>query len=594
MPRLDTPGRASSGGASSRKKKGEEATEEEEEEEQDKSTDVSTKVPEKKQKKKKEKKSKGMSLITMGTNGVSTLILVWGAFVASKFRGILYPTFPDIDSRTNSYLAKYGNAIEAGDTLHAKLWVSEEAWPQTKPLAEFDFVYDWDSFKPFSITVNATATKKKLLSERTVLLSAAVYHEKTGQVSRAKGSLIKKMKKPDVRPKYTLLNNALCPETEEPFVGKKKTHIGRGIPQMQVRLVLDHTLYPPPWAHGPYVPKLFVDEFWMTDDQLVTLNTTGTNNFSSEVHFDLMSAPRWRFQRHMEMSFEQNAKLFGEGSEEMLQMRDLVANTNPKLLTATFVVSILHLLFEFLAFKNDVIFWQSCSADTLNKYMSVQSILVGIIMQLLLLMYLWDESANVLVLLTSLASILIDAWKVQKAMKLSWFKLFGVLPLPMFVSKVTRHKADDFDGQAMRWLALCLSPGIIAYGIYTTVYDCHRGWYSLFLSFAASCVYSLGFVLMTPQVFINYKYKTIAFLPWRKFIYRAINTFIDDLFAFIIRMPTMHRLSCFRDDIVFIIYLIQRWQYPVDTSRTFDEDGYELEPEDDDNGSGDTESKKQQ
>jgi len=179
-------------------------------------------------------------------------------------------------------------------------------------------------------------------------------------------------------------------------------------------------------------------------------------------------------------------------------------------------------------------------------------------------------------------------------MKLSWFKLFGVLPLPMFVSKVTRQKADDFDGQAMRWLALCLSPGIIAYGIYTTVYDCHRGWYSLFLSFAASCVYSLGFVLMTPQVFINYKYKTVAFLPWRKFIYRAINTFIDDLFAFIIRMPTMHRLSCFRDDIVFIIYLIQRWQYPVDTSRTFDEDGYELEPEDDDNGSGDTESKKQQ
>merc|ERR1719420_1867796 len=102
---------------------------------------------------------------------------------------------------------------------------------------------------------------------------------------------------------------------------------------------------------------------------------------------------------------------------------------------------------------------------------------------------------------------------------------------------------------------------------------------------------------MTPQVFINYKYKTVAFLPWRKFIYRAINTFIDDLFAFIIRMPTMHRLSCFRDDIVFIIYLVQRWQYPVDKSRTFDEDGYELgdgeEETDGADDGGSTEGKKQ-
>ena len=40
-----------------------------------------------------------------------------------------------------------------------------------------------------------------------------------------------------------------------------------------------------------------------------------------------------------------------------------------------------------------------------------------------------------------------------------------------------------------------------------------------------------------------------------------------DLFAFIIKMPTMHRLSVFRDDIVFLIYLYQRWIYRIDTSR---------------------------
>lgn len=50
-------------------------------------------------------------------------------------------------------------------------------------------------------------------------------------------------------------------------------------------------------------------------------------------------------------------------------------------------------------------------------------------------------------------------------------------------------------------------------------------------------------------------------------MYKAFNTFIDDVFAFIITMPTAHRLACFRDDIIFMIYLYQRWLYPVDKSR---------------------------
>ena len=50
-------------------------------------------------------------------------------------------------------------------------------------------------------------------------------------------------------------------------------------------------------------------------------------------------------------------------------------------------------------------------------------------------------------------------------------------------------------------------------------------------------------------------------------MYKSLNTFIDDLFSFIIRMPTMARISCFRDDVVFFIYLYQRWLYPVDVLR---------------------------
>ena len=46
---------------------------------------------------------------------------------------------------------------------------------------------------------------------------------------------------------------------------------------------------------------------------------------------------------------------------------------------------------------------------------------------------------------------------------------------------------------------------------------------------------------------------------------RACNTFIDDLFAFVITMPGLHRMSVFRDDIggyIYIyIYILNTWIY---------------------------------
>jgi hypothetical protein len=50
------------------------------------------------------------------------------------------------------------------------------------------------------------------------------------------------------------------------------------------------------------------------------------------------------------------------------------------------------------------------------------------------------------------------------------------------------------------------------------------------------------------------------------FIYTNI-LHLDDLFAFVIKMPTLHRLACLRDDFVFFVYLYQRHAYKVDPTR---------------------------
>ena len=56
-------------------------------------------------------------------------------------------------------------------------------------------------------------------------------------------------------------------------------------------------------------------------------------------------------------------------------------------------------------------------------------------------------------------------------------------------------------------------------------------------------------------------------MPGKTMMYKTLNTFIDDLFAFTIKMPTLHRLATLRDDFIFFIYLYQSYAYKVDYTR---------------------------
>ena len=70
-------------------------------------------------------------------------------------------------------------------------------------------------------------------------------------------------------------------------------------------------------------------------------------------------------------------------------------------------------------------------------------------------------------------------------------------------------------------------------------------------------------------------------MPAKAMMYKFLNTFIDDLFAFTIKMPTLHRLATLRDDVIFFVYLYQAWAYKVDHTRVneFGQGGDEEEVE---------------
>jgi len=408
--------------------------------------------------------------------------------------------------------------------------------------------------------------------------------------------------KPEVSVKYV---------SDEDSYPINKAHES-GMPVVKVRKDSEH---PQGLAH---LPVLHVDEFGMTSEKYIPINATITS-LPLRISFDrsdvehkthgstatagAISPARWRLLNQLGDAIEKQRD-FGFDESDIDDLKRLIADTNITLLAITMLASALHLLFEFLTFKSEISFWQK-NKDLTG--LSVRSLFLDMIGQTIVLLFLIEAESSLLTTIPSGIGCLIALWKCQRGFgfrfvkadfvivqRASWWnwlpRLFG------YELRATRLEAREHgnkdkpskqqtsrdrlvamtiesDRLATRYLGAVLLPLAMGYTLYSFFFNEHRSWYSWLVTSAASAVYALGFVLMTPQLFLNWKMKSVAHLPWRVLVYKSLNTFIDDLFSFIIRMPTMARISCFRDDIVFFVYLYQRWLYPVDESRPIEGGG---------------------
>lgn len=76
------------------------------------------------------------------------------------------------------------------------------------------------------------------------------------------------------------------------------------------------------------------------------------------------------------------------------------------------VVSLLHSIFDFLAFKNDIDFWRK-KKDM--EGLSFRTIVLNIVFQVIILLYLLDNETSWLILISNAAGVLIEIWKINKA-----------------------------------------------------------------------------------------------------------------------------------------------------------------------------------
>merc|ERR1712029_117419 len=322
-----------------------------------------------------------------------------------------------------------------------------------------------------------------------------------------------------------------------------------------------------------YKPILYVNNYWNLNKEYMPLNASvETLNFT--VTFQPLSMFKWQMYSAQEMKnkFNMMANLVGEADEDdddQDSIKEAFLETNPYLLGLTFVVSIIHSIFEFLAFKNDIQFWNNRKS---LEGLSVRSVFFNVFQSLIVLLYVLDNETNTLIKISCGVGLCIEIWKITKVSDVSIDpeqKVLGIFPKIIISDKADYDESGtkEFDRMAFKYLGMVCFPLAICYCIYSVIYNEHTGWYSFVLGSTYGFLLTFGFIMMTPQLFINYKMKSVAHLPWRMMTYKALNTFIDDIFAFVIKMPTMYRIGCFRDDVVFFIFLYQRYIYKMDPTR---------------------------
>ena len=340
------------------------------------------------------------------------------------------------------------------------------------------------------------------------------------------------------------------------------------------------------------MPILYLNEFWITTEELKQeLNPiTAEGELPLKIEIKPIGLGRFRLYHTMEVAIKQQTEQLGFQDAEADEIRRMFVGSNPKLLALSMVVAILHMFFEYLAIRSDIAFWSERKDQKSMKGISIRSVLSVTFCQIVVFLYIVNVGASLLVTVPQGIGLAVEIWKSVRALtgyRLTFKRGFPTLMLKSEIQKGLDKKSDDvkpddkaddkgqegktevgqasiadidsYDGAASTNLNLALYPLDAVYAIYSLVYNLHKGWYGWIISSLYGVEFVFGFIAMTPQLFINYKVKSVAHMPWQTMVYKFFNTFVDDLFAFVIPMPLMHRLACFRDDIVFFIFLYQRY-----------------------------------
>ncbi|TFL05805.1 cleft lip and palate transmembrane protein 1-domain-containing protein [Pterulicium gracile] len=453
-------------------------------------------------------------------------------------------TFGDwSESRTEHFEVDFPKSVQNNGTLWADIYlVKNSSHPDPKNSA-----FHPENVHHIRKNLTPYLPKDKIRKERSLLSSAE---------EEAEGEQTDDVSVPDIIVPHWHTNLTLALISDAPVIPYAQTP-----PPMLAHIHLVPGKRDETGTKGYYNPIIFSNEFWQLRSHMIEVNTT-TPTLPITINFQPMSFMKFQLFATMTHGFNEAAKNQGGGTAEFDEIKRMLLETNPWFLGLTALVSVLHMIFEMLAFKNDVTHWKE------KKEMVGVSIITNVFVQVIILLYLIDNNTDTswMIIFGSGMGAAIEAWKITKAVDISVKPAAPGAVIPYRLDIKDKHVLSEdeiktqeyeFDKLAFRYVGYATVPLLAGYTVYSLLYETHRGWYSFVISTLTSFVYMFGFAQLVPQLIINYKLKSVSHMPMKSMIYKSLSTVVDDLFAFCIKMPWLHRLSCFRDDIVFCIFLYQ-------------------------------------
>lgn len=282
------------------------------------------------------------------------------------------------------------------------------------------------------------------------------------------------------------------------------------------------------------------------------LNESQEINITYHINVQLKRFYLWDYQLSMDVQPNDNM-------QKIVDDIKIASVDNPPWLFWGYVVlAFTRTIMKVIAFKEEIEWWSSL--DNL-KGVSAQAIIFELFSEFVIILYLHDENASFLDIVFKLLTLIMTCYK--------FFKLFTpIMDWPYF----RWNGGDDpetrqFDAEAGKYLYRGLIPLLAGYTIYSLFTMKFKSWYSFLIKNCVNFVFSFGFLKMFPQVWVNYRLKSVAGISTRVLMYKLVTTFIDDIYAIVMNMPFLYRIACFRDDIVFFIWVYQCFIYKVDYNR---------------------------
>uniref|UniRef100_A0A8C5G7Y7 Lipid scramblase CLPTM1L n=1 Tax=Gouania willdenowi TaxID=441366 RepID=A0A8C5G7Y7_GOUWI len=260
-----------------------------------------------------------------------------------------------------------------------------------------------------------------------------------------------------------------------------------------------------------YLPLLFVDQLSNRVKDLV-INSTSIE-LPLTISYDSISLGRLRFWIHMQDAVS-SLQQFGFTEKDADEIKGIFVDTNLYFLALTFFVAAFHLLFDFLAFKNDISFWKQKKSMV---GMSSKAVLWRCFSTIVIFLYLFDEQTSLLVLIPAGIGSIIEVWKVKKALKIQVFWKGGKPTFLFGKLDESERRTGEYDTLAMKYLSYLLYPLCVGGAVYALIYLRYKSWYSWVIN---------SLVNGEPLLFILKQGShigkiSVAHLPWKAFMYKV-------------------------------------------------------------------------